>query len=325
MRIRELGGEFALIQRLSRVVPSYAGNVLAGIGDDAAVIREHGRDHTYLLVTTDTLVSGDHFNNSWSRPEQIGIKAAECNLSDIAAMGGVPTYMFVSLVLTTETTVEWVEGVYKGMSESCRRENVAIIGGDTTHGPAETVSITLLGSVTEEDLCLRSHAKPGDVLAVTGTLGASAAGLNLLRLNLPVSDYLLKKHLTPNCRSDVSQKLAPLVNAMIDISDGLGSEVRHICRQSRVGACVTEKDIPLHKDVIEAGERLGINPADFALNGGEDFELLFSISPVNLEKLNSAGVKYYPVGRISESETDISLITENRGEVPLEGGYNHFE
>ena len=325
MLIRDIGGEFALIQRLSRIVPPCGAEVVVGIGDDAAVIRLHGETGGYLLITTDTLVSGDHFNTSWSRPEQIGIKAAECNVSDIAAMGGVPTYMFISLVLTSETTVEWVEGLYRGISESCRRHGVAVIGGDTTCGPAETVSITLLGSATHDALCLRSHATPGDLLAVTGTLGASAAGLNLLKRDLPVSDHLLEKHLTPTCRLDASRILAPMVNAMIDISDGLASEVNHICRQSDVGARIIEKEIPLHKDVIDAGKRLGLNPADLALNGGEDFELLFSIAPENLERLNSAGLEYHLVGTILESGKDRYLMTETGQEVPLTGGYKHFQ
>lgn len=324
MLIKELGGEFSLIEKLGRIVPSSGKDVVTGIGDDAAVIRKPNDGDGYLLVTTDTLVAGDHFNTSWSQPEQIGIKAAECNVSDIAAMGGLPEFMFVSLVLTPDTSVEWVEGLYRGLAESCGRRNVAVIGGDTTHGPVETVSITLLGSVSSQNLCLREHAKPGDLLAVTGPLGASSACLALLRRELPASEYLLEKHLTPTCRLDASKKIAPIVNAMIDISDGLASEVNHICSRSGVGAFVTEKDIPLHPDVVEAGHRLGKNPAHFALNGGEDFELLFTVPPEKLHEIDNTGTEYTIVGEITPQDKGGHLATAS-GNIPLEGGYNHFE
>jgi thiamine-monophosphate kinase len=325
MFIKDVGGEFALIERLSHIVPSRHPEVLVGIGDDAAVIRINDGQDPYMLVTTDTLVAKDHFNTRWATPEQIGMKTVECNVSDIAAMGGVPTFMFVSLVLTPETTIEWTENLYRGMADSCRRHNVITAGGDTTHGDVETISITLLGRVSPENLCLRSHAKPGDWIAVTGRLGASTAGLNLLQKNLPVSSYLLDKHLTPRCRLDASQQLASIVNAMIDISDGLASEVNHVCRQSGVGAEVFAKDIPLHPDVIDAGRVLGISPIDFALSGGEDFELLFTISPEDLYKLKQTGLKYFTVGRITDRGEGTFLITESEARVPLKGGYNHFK
>ena len=324
MLIKDAGGEFALIERLREIVPSRHPEVLVGIGDDAAVIRINEGQNPFMLVTTDTLVADDHFNTRWAKPEQIGIKTVECNVSDIAAMGGVPTFMFVSLVLTPETTLEWTEGLYRGMADSCGRHGVITAGGDTTHGKVETISITLLGRVSPENLCLRSHAMPGYCIAVTGRLGASTAALNLLRKNLPVTSYLLEKHLTPRCRLDASQLLAPIVHAMIDISDGLASEVNHVCRQSGVGAEVFAKDIPLHPDVIDAGRTLGIPPADFALNGGEDFELLFTISPENLYKLKQTGLSYYQVGRITDRGEAAFLVTESGDKIPLKGGYNHF-
>jgi thiamine-monophosphate kinase len=325
MRIQEIGGEFALIQRLGRIIPCRREDVLVGIGDDAAVLKINDKDGRYVLVTTDTVVENDHFNPSWSRPEQIGIKAAESNISDIAAMGGRPTYMFISLVLPPDTAVEWTEDLYKGIAQSCERHRVAVVGGDTTHGAVKVISITLMGEVTPENLCLRSHAKPGDMIAVTGSLGASAAGLNLVLQNLPATPYLLERHLAPRCRLGAAQKLAPVVNAMIDISDGLASEVNHICTRSNVGASVAAKDVPLHPDVIAAAYRLGMSPLEFALNGGEDFELLFTVARENLNRLDQTGVNYYVVGNITDRPRERVLVTASEGRVPLQGGYDHFE
>ena len=325
MLIKDIGGEFTLIQRLNSIIPNKDKNVLVGIGDDAAVIELENDKKNLLLVTTDTLVSGDHFNTSWSKPEQIGLKSVECNVSDIAAMGGMPTHMFISLVLTPKTTVEWVEEIYKGMASSCKRHNVVVIGGDTTHGPVETISITLHGLVSRQNLCLRSQAKAGDILIVTGQLGASTACLNLLRKNKQATPFLLEKHLTPKCRLDVSQKIAPFVNAMIDVSDGLASETNHICSQSNVGAKIFLEKIPMHADSIEAGKQLDIDPVEFALNGGEDFELLFTIDPANLKKLENLGIEFFVVGEIVDKSEGCILIDESNKKLALRGGYNHFE
>jgi thiamine-monophosphate kinase len=231
--------------------------------------------------------------------------------------------MFVSLVLPIDTNVEWVEDLYRGMAESCRRHHVTVAGGDTTHGDVIAINITLLGSVTLQNLCLRKGAQVGDRIGVTGHLGGAAAGLALLTQNHLVSPYLLGKHLTPRCRLEAAQKIAPLVNAMIDISDGLASEIKHICDRSGVGATVLAKQIPLHPDVVRAGEERGIDPLDFALNGGEDYELLFTISPEKVDRLNQTGVQWYWVGTVTDS-LDRILITKSGEKIPLRGGYDHF-
>jgi len=325
MQIKELGGEFELIKKLTNIIPSQSKDVLLGIGDDAAVIRMPINNNQFLLITTDILVEGEHFNKSWSTPEQIGIKSIECNVSDIAAMGGVPTYLAISLVIPPSTDVEWCERLYQGFAESCNRYGIIIVGGDTTQGSAAIINITLLGSVTDKNLCLRSHAKLGDILAVTGKLGASSAGLQLLKNKLLLPPYLEKKHFTPKCRLDAAKKLAPFVNAMIDISDGLASEVNHICSNSKVGAIINEKDIPLHEDVLNAGKKLNKNANEFALKGGEDFELLFSISPSNLDKIKQTGVKFYIIGEITEPGDGCILITKSGDKCSLQGGFNHFD
>jgi thiamine-monophosphate kinase len=324
MKIKDIGGEFALIDQLNRMTSVAHKDLIAGVGDDAAVIRTAPAPAPYLLVTTDVLVEEIHFKHAWATPEQIGIKAAECNLSDIAAMGGTPSWMFISLVLTENVEVEWIRQVYAGISGSCRRHGVIVAGGDTVLGPVNSLNITLLGIVAAGDLCLRSHAKVGDLLMVTGPLGASAAALELLRKNKKPEAYLLDKHLAPACRLDISRKLAAVAHAMIDISDGLGSEVHHICRQSAVGARIDAASIPIHDAVIGAARDLDKDPLQLALSGGEDFELLFSIAPDEATRLTRAGLNCHTVGRIVEPSEGIELVHPDGGSIPLPAGYDHF-
>lgn len=324
MRIKEIGGEFALIEQLDPIISTLHADLIVGLGDDAAVIRTAPAPAPYLLVTTDMLVEESHFRRAWATPEQIGIKAAECNLSDIAAMGGTPTWMFISLALTDEIEVEWVRGVYRGIADACRRYGVIVAGGDTVLGAVNSINVTLLGSVPIHDLCLRSHARAGDLLMVTGPLGASAAALGLLRANRNPGAYLLEKHLTPTCRLDVSGQLASLANAMIDISDGLGAEVHHICRRSAVGARIDATSIPMRDTVRAAANDLKQDPLQFALSGGEDFELLFSIAPEKVADLKQTGLDCYPVGRIVPQSEGVVLVRPDGGRTSLPGGYEHF-
>lgn len=324
MKIHDIGGEFALIDRLAQLSPITHFDLVAGIGDDAAVIGGSFPNGDYLLVTTDMLVETSHFRRDWATPAQIGIKSVACNVSDIAAMGGSPTFMFVSLALAPDTEVAWVETLYQGMADACRRYGVVLAGGDTTHGEGVTISITLLGRVSPENLRLRSHARPGDLLCVTGPLGGSAAGLAMLAAGLNPPPYLREKHLAPGCRLDVSQAIAPFARAMIDISDGLAAEVNHICEQSGTGAEIVVADIPIHPSVRDAAQLTGNNPLDFALSGGEDFELLFSISPESKQCLEKKGIQVAVVGCITEEASGRMLTFPDMKKTPLSGGYNHF-
>jgi thiamine-monophosphate kinase len=324
MKINEIGGEFALIDRLSHRSLTSHPHLVMGIGDDAAVISEVFSNGDYQLVTTDMLVEKSHFRCDWASAEQIGVKSVSCNASDIAAMGGTPTFMFVSLALTPDTDVEWVDALYRGMSETCRRHDIAIAGGDTTHGRIITISITLLGRVSPGNLCLRSHARPGELLCVTGPLGGSAAGLAMLTRGFPLTEYLKRKHFTPQCRLDVSPLIAPEASAMIDISDGLAAEVNHICDQSGTGVEIVLTDIPIHSSVVDAARAMGKEPHAFALSGGEDFELLVSVSSQGKKKLEKKGVPLIPVGRITEPSAGRILRLPNGQKRPLSGGYNHF-
>ena len=323
MKINDIGGEFALIDRLCRAAPANHPDLVAGVGDDAAVIG--GVDAgELLLVTTDMLVAGSHFNGAWASPIQIGIKSVACNVSDIAAMGGRPTFMFVSLALPAETDVAWVDGLYQGMGDACRRYGVILAGGDTTRGPVITINIALLGRVPPASLCLRSHAQPDDLLCVTGPLGASAAALAMLQAGLDPPADLKEKHLAPGCRLDVAPRIAPLARAMIDISDGLAAEVGHICDRSGTGARLMAADIPVFPAVNIAAEKTGTDPLTFALSGGEDFELLFSIAPQNRQALVEAGLPCIVIGRVTPPETGRQLCRADGSTVPLNGGYNHF-
>ncbi|NNF99737.1 MAG: thiamine-phosphate kinase [Desulfobacteraceae bacterium] len=324
MRIEEIGGEFSLIRQLAALIPHDHKNLVAGIGDDTAVIRQDHDTRRYLLVTADTLVEGNHFKTNWSTPEQIGEKAVECNVSDIAAMGGSPTLLFISLVVPKDIHVEWINGLYKGISAACKRYAVVIGGGDTTRGQNIIIGMSLLGYVRTTALCLRSHGRPGDLLVVSGTLGAAAAGYELLMKNTPVPPYLLKKHLTPRCRMDIVPMVSRLANAMIDISDGLAAEVNHICSQSRTGAIVFEDHLPLHPELFSAAGILGLSPEGIALTGGEDLELLFSIPEKNMDELRQSGIEHHVVGKLTETKEGVLLEQKNGRRTPLLGGYNHF-
>jgi thiamine-monophosphate kinase len=324
MKIKDIGGEFALIDRLAERAPRGSHAVMTGIGDDAAVLEVAPPPASLLLVTTDLLVEHRHFTCQWATPEQIGIKAAECNMSDIAAMGGTPTWMFVSLVLRPDMDVEWAEALYDGIAESCRRCDITVAGGDTTQGEVNMVNITLLGQVQRGCVRLRSHARPGDILMVTGPLGASAAALALLEQKQSPGDYLLAKHLTPRCRLDVSGRIAQFANAMIDISDGLGSDAQHICRQSSVSVEIDAQAVPIHDEVTRAARSLGFTPLFLALTGGEDFELLFSIPAEKVDRLAATGVVCHPIGRVLPHSAQSALIHPNGSRTPLPKGYDHF-
>ncbi len=311
--IRELG-EFGLLERLTGNIRTDAG-IIKGIGDDTAVLVAGEGDHE--LVTTDMLVSGDHFNTDWHSPWQIGWKSMIVNVSDIAAMGGLPDYALVSMALPDDIQVESLDEVFKGMLKACEKYGFTIIGGDTTHGDQLVINVVMLGHVEKNSLRLRSDAHEGDIICLTGDLGKSWAGLELLRAGKEgYTDF----HLRPDCRLETARKLAPYVNAMIDVSDGLASEVNHICRESRLGAEIILEDIPISERTIETGKKLGKDPMEWALSGGEDFELLYTVSEEQYEKIKST--KPIMIGKITEK--GVYIIDHNK-KSPLTGGYDHFK
>ena len=287
--------------------------IVKGIGDDCAVLPYDSEN--YLLLSTDTLEENTHFLLNFIIPQQLGKKAIESNVSDIAAMNGLPREVLVSLVLPPETSTEFVNLLYEGMLESCKKYNLDLVGGNTTRGEKLVINITITGLVKKELVCYRSGAQVGDLLMVSGPLGGSAVALDLMLNHLP-GNYL--PHLEPRARLDFSQKYGHFFHALIDISDGLASEIRHICTESKVGAVIEKEKIPLSAEVRRAGQLLKKDPSEYALNGGEDYELLFTIAPQDAPK-----VPGIIIGKIVE-EKEGMMLQERDKKIILSGGYDHF-
>ncbi|MFH1125697.1 MAG: thiamine-phosphate kinase [Candidatus Altiarchaeota archaeon] len=317
--IKKFGGEFALIDVMAKIIGRPKDkSVVVGIGDDTAVV-EFDKKH-YLLFTVDMLVESDHFRKEWSTPEQIGMKAMEINVSDIAAMGGLPKYALVSISLPEDTPVEFIKKIYGGMSKIARKYKFDIIGGNTTHGRSLVIDVIVIGLVDKDKVCRRSDARVGDLICVTGDLGKSTAGLETLKAGLKGD---VKEHLEPKCRLKEAQEIAKYANAMIDVSDGLASEVNHICEMSKVGAEVFKGKIPMSKNTLKLAKNLKKDAYSFALHGGEDFELVFTIPKQKLEKIKIR-CPVTVVGRIVDKRYGANLV--NKGEkIPLKGGYDHFK
>jgi len=304
-------GEFGLIERIAERVRGKEG-LIKGIGDDCAVLDD---EKGYALLTTDMLVSGDHFNRGWHTPWQIGWKSIIVNVSDIAAMGGLPEWCLVSVALPDDVDYEYADKIFQGMIDASKKYDLTIIGGDTTHGDILVINITLIGRVEKENLCLRGDAQVGDLICVSGDLGKSWAGLDLLRAGREgYTDF----HLQPDCRLGLGRELAPYVNAMIDVSDGLASEVNHICDESGVGAIVEKEKVPISNKTREAGKILNKDPMFWALSGGEDFELVFTVPESKIDKVKDTDPII--VGKITKEGRYIV----NGEKKTLEGGYKHF-
>ena len=316
--ISSTGGERALIRRLAALAGAGAG-VIRGIGDDCAVLPH--RDGQVLLATTDMLVEGRHFRRDWCSWRQIGLRAAEANLSDIAAMGGEPRWALAAVTLPGDTDASQAEELARGMVDALATHGAALVGGDTCRGDALVVSVTLLGVAPADRVRGRGDARPGDLLAVTGTLGKARAGLELL-LSGHTDHPAVAGYLEPRCRLDLVPALAPRAHAMIDVSDGLASEVRHVCDQSGVGAEVRAAAVPLARHTREAAALLGQDPLDWALCGGEDYELLFSAPAEQLEGLD--GLDVTVIGQVQPAGEGVWLRRDG-GREPLRGGFDHFE
>jgi len=319
MKIADIGGEFALIKRLTHKTCDDP-IVVKGVGDDCAVLRY--TDVSHLLVTVDMMVENDHFTLEWHSPYQIGYKLMEANVSDIIAMGGVPHWAFLSIALTPATEVEFMDDFYRGLYASAESHGVYLIGGDTTHGGIMVVNLALLGEVEPDMLRLRSMAVPGDLICVTGTLGRSEAGLRLLKQG--IRDASVNAHLQPRCRRVWEGRIiARHCHAMIDVSDGLGSEVRHICEESGTGACIEWEKIPLLPETEAAAAKVAADAHDFALSGGEDFELVFTIPPENIEVLRDEFSDFTVVGEILPASEGVYLMRDGQRQ-EVKKGFDHF-
>ncbi len=334
MRIRDIG-EFGLIDTLAGKILPHSGRVVRGIGDDTAVVQEEpGR---LLLLTTDMLVEDIHFDLRYCPLKAVGWKAVAVNVSDIAAMGGVPGFAVVSVSIPPEWEVRQVEELYSGLIACSGEYEVDIVGGDTVSSMRGlTINVALTGYVEPDRVVYRSGASPGDIIMVTGPLGSSAAGLFVLNNYLPdnrtgLQDQVISAHLYPRARLREGRILSGsgYISSMNDISDGLASEILEICRASSTGCTIYETAIPITEAVSAVAAEAGVSPSAWALYGGEDFELVFTVKPDGLGRVTSAlkeaGAFPREVGRITAPGQGC-LLTDagGRSREIKPGGYNHF-
>jgi thiamine-monophosphate kinase len=336
-------GEFGLIGHLRGVLGEPEDDsILAGISDDAAVYRVD--DERVHVLTTDAMIEGIHFDRTFMPMEHLGFKAISINVSDIVAMNAEPRYATVTMGVPQQVPVEALGQLYEGVKQACRAYDMTVVGGDTTAAHQFTLSVTVVGEAQEDAIVYRSGAQPGDVLCVTGDLGASFAGLKALvenramlqekgeenfQPNLDRFNYVIQRHLAPPAqlkaiRDWAAHDLTP--NALIDISDGLASEVNHICEASGVGALVHSDKLPLAQETMDAAQHFGEDVDVFALFGGEDYELLFALPEEKLDMLSDLPPDaFFVVGRVTEKDEGV-LIEQPSGEtVPLRpGGFDHF-
>jgi thiamine-monophosphate kinase len=334
VRISDLG-EFPLIERLEQIIASERSDVLVGIGDDVAVLAD--TDEEFLLATVDSQVEQVHFLRHEITPHQLGRRALAINLSDIAAMGGRPQVALVSLALPADTEVAWMEGLYRGLREEADRYGTVIVGGNMARSPDGVfIDVCVLGRVRREHLLLRSGARPGDRVLVTGQLGQAGAGLKLLldpdlSVATPDRDALLTRLLTPTPRVTEAAAIArsERATAMIDISDGLSSDVGHICERSEVGVRIWAERLPISPAVRHVAGLTSAPPWQLALGGGEDYELCFTAPPEAVGELIAAvaqaGTLVTAIGEILPAEQNRRLVLPDGQEVPLEpSGWQHF-
>ncbi|MDE5901547.1 MAG: thiamine-phosphate kinase [Muribaculaceae bacterium] len=334
-------GEFGLIDRLTSGTKTEDPSTLTAVGDDAAVMQYVADNDTRVLVTTDMLLEGVHFDLTYVPLKHLGYKAAVVNFSDIYAMNGTPRQITVGLGVSKRFTVEHLEALYEGIKLACGIYGVDLVGGDTTSSRSGLViSITCLGTAKASDVTLRSGAKDTDLICVSGDLGAAYMGLQVLEREKTASagqsdfipdfagkEYLVERQLKPEARRDIVKDLheAGIVpTSMIDVSDGLSSELLHICKASGVGCRVYEDRIPIDYQTAVMAEELNMNLVTAALNGGEDYELLFTVPLTDLQKIEKMkGVKL--IGHITRQELGCVLVGRNDEEIQLKAqGFTHL-
>ena len=333
-------GEFGLIRHLTEKFPLRNASSMKGVGDDAAVLDYKDKK---VLVTTDLLLEGIHFDLQYTPLKHLGYKSAIVNFSDIYAMNGQPKQMTVSLGVSKRFSIEDLEELYSGIKIACDNYGVDLVGGDTSASlTGLCISITCIGEGDTEKIVYRNGARPNDIICVTGNLGAAYMGLQLLEREKAAlqgadkeiqpdfggKEYLLERQLKPEARKDIIEKLAQAgiqPTAMMDISDGLSSELMHICRQSNVGCRVYEEHIPIDYQTAVMAEEFNMNVTTCALNGGEDYELLFTVPIGDHERIAAMeGVKL--IGHITKPELGYALITRDGQEFELKAqGWNPLQ
>jgi thiamine-monophosphate kinase len=329
-------GEFGLIDRLTEKIQLNNTSSILGVGDDAAVLSYPEKK---IVVTTDLLTEGIHFNLMYVPLKHLGYKAVVVNLSDVYAMNATPRQITVSIAISSKFSLEAVEELYSGIHLACEKYSVDLVGGDTTSSlTGLTISVTAIGDANDDELVYRSGAQVNDLLCVSGDLGGAYMGLQLLERENEVFkvnphqqpqfegyDYILERQLKPEARSDIKELLKTLnikPTAMIDISDGLSSEAMHLCKASKVGCSIYEEKIPLDKQTKDFAEELSINPLVAALNGGEDYELLFTVPLASFDVLKKE-FDITIIGHITPESEGTNLITTGGSVIPLQAqGWN---
>lgn len=329
-------GEFGLIEHLTKGLEKVNDSTKYTVGDDAAVLDYNNKR---VLVTTDLLMEGVHFDLVYTPLKHLGYKSAMVNFSDIYAMNGMPKQITVSLGISKRFCIEDMEALYAGIRLACEEHNVDIIGGDTTSSlTGLTISITCIGEADEDEIVYRNGAKETDLICVSGDLGAAYMGLQLLERekmalqgkediqpDFAGKEYLLERQLKPEAKRDIITKLKEAgikPTAMMDISDGLSSELMHICKQSNTGCRIYEEHIPIDYQTAVQAEEFNMNLTTCALNGGEDYELLFTVPIADHEKISEMeGVKM--IGHITKPELGLAIITRDGNEMELKAqGWN---
>lgn len=332
-------GEFGLIDHLTNNITLTNPSTIKGAGDDAAVLDFEGKK---VLISTDLLLEGIHFDLAYTPLKHLGYKAIQVNLSDIYAMNGIATQVTVSLGLSSKFPLEAVEELYEGMLIACKKYNVDIAGGDTSSSKQGLViSVTSIGYADEQDICYRNTAEEGDLICVSGDLGGAYVGLQLLERekniflenpqiqpDLEGKDYIVERQLKPEARRDIVLLLKSLgvkPTSMIDVSDGLSSEVIHICTQSEKGCNLYEEKIPLDPMTYETAREFNLDPTVCALSGGEDYELLFTIRQSDYDKIkNDPDISI--IGNITEKAAGMNIISKSGIVHPLKAqGWNSFK
>ncbi|PIY02434.1 MAG: thiamine-phosphate kinase [Bacteroidetes bacterium CG_4_10_14_3_um_filter_31_20] len=328
-QISELG-EFGLIEHLTKSIKIKNGTTIKGIGDDAAVLDYNNKK---ILVTTDLLVEGIHFNLIYTPLKHLGYKAVVVNLSDICAMNGVPRQITVSIAISKKFTVEAIEELYEGIRLACEKYGIDLIGGDTSSSlTGLLISVTAIGEANETDIVYRSGAKVNDLICVSGDLGAAYMGLQLLERekymftenskiqpDFSGHEYILERQLKPEPRIDIIKKLTEInvkPTSMIDISDGLSSELMHICKNSNVGCKIYSEKIPIDITTCNMANEFNIAPEIAALNGGEDYELLFTVSLKDYEKIKNLK-EISVIGNIIDESDGMNLISDDGKQIPI--------
>ena len=323
-------GEFGLIERITKTIELKNQSTVVGIGDDAAVLEY---PNSQIVITTDLLVEGIHFDLTYVPLKHLGYKSAVVNFSDCYAMNAQPRQITVAIAISSKFSVEAIEEIYKGIKLACDKYQVDLVGGDTSSSlTGLMISVTAIGEVQKDKITYRNTAKINDLVCVSGDLGAAYMGLLLLerekevfkvnpnmKPDLEGYDYILERQLKPEARKDICQlfkELDIIPTSMIDISDGLSSEILHVCNKLNVGCAIYEEKIPIHEETKAMAAEFGIDPTISALSGGEDYELLFTISLNDFEKVKNI-LEFTIIGHITEPLEGVNLIARDGTQVPI--------